>query len=390
MKVVVFTHPSFLESQSMPRFAQMIVQGMLKRGYVVDVWSPTPFFYKISRVNSIRKWLGYLDQYVVFPIQTKVRLNRTPVDTVFVFSDQALGPWVPLIANRPHVVHVHDFMALRSALGEFFQNRTGWSGRLYQAFIKRGFGHGKVFVSASDKTRSDLHRFLSNTPSFSEVVYHGFNFSFRRLAKINCEALLSKAGILIPETGFLLHVGGNQWYKNRAGVLEIYRAYVRQAENPLPLWMVGALPTEALSLIARSIESPGEVRFIDNFSDEQVCAAYSSASLLIFPSLAEGFGWPISESMACGCPVLTTGEAPMTEVGGENAYYIPRQPDGEIGDWAIQSASKVLEILSLPLDEKLRVQNFGFIHIMQFDEKKTLDAYEDIYLKTIKNIASAN
>ena len=43
---------------------------------------------------------------------------------------------------------------------------------------------------------------------------------------------------------------------------------------------------------------------------------------LLFPSLAEGFGWPVAEAQACGCPVVTSNRAPMTEVGGLAATYI--------------------------------------------------------------------
>ena len=50
-----------------------------------------------------------------------------------------------------------------------------------------------------------------------------------------------------------------------------------------------------------------QVKFLVGITGEQLCAAYSSAELLVFPSLAEGFGWPIAEAMACGCLVLTTG-----------------------------------------------------------------------------------
>ncbi|WP_367027021.1 glycosyltransferase [Methylococcus sp. ANG] len=60
--------------------------------------------------------------------------------------------------------------------------------------------------------------------------------------------------------------------------------------------------------------------------NEDLRALYSLADTLIFPSLQEGFGWPIIEAQACGCPVVTSNIAPMTEVGGNGAVYInPRE-----------------------------------------------------------------
>jgi glycosyltransferase involved in cell wall biosynthesis len=64
-------------------------------------------------------------------------------------------------------------------------------------------------------------------------------------------------------------------------------------------------------------------------SDEQLRAPYSSATALLFPSLREGFGWPIIEAQACDCPVITSNRSPMDEVAGEAAVYVdPEDPDG--------------------------------------------------------------
>jgi len=118
MHIVQFVHPNFLNSESMPRFARMISQGMHARDHLAEEWTAKPFFYKLPFPAKLKKWLGYIDQFIVFPMQVRWRLRQLPPDTLFVFSDQALGPWVPLVANRPHVIHVHDFMALPADCGE--------------------------------------------------------------------------------------------------------------------------------------------------------------------------------------------------------------------------------------------------------------------------------
>lgn len=383
LRLVLFVHPDFLNSQSMPRFAKMITEAMCARGHHVDEWTAAPLAYRLPVPARFKKWLGYIDQFIVFPWQVRRRLRQLPPDTLFVFSDQALGPWVPLVANRPHVIHVHDFMALRSALGEFPQNPTSWSGRQYQALIRRGFGYGRCFVSVSGKTRSDLYRFLPGPPGVSEVVYNGLNYPFRRMSQPEYEAVLSSTGLPLPPSGFLLHVGGNQWYKNREGVLEMYAAYVKQTDNPLPLWMVGAPPTDRMKDIAQGISDKGQVRFLSGLSDEQVCAAYSAARLMLFPSLAEGFGWPIAEAMACGCLVLTTGEAPMTEVGGDAAFYIPLKPVRNSEAWADEAGARITEILALAVDKVSSQRQKGYDQVAQFDAQKTLDAYEHVYQQVL-------
>ena len=383
MHIVQFVHPDFLNSKSMPRFAQMIAEGMRARGHLVDIWTARPLAYGVPAPARLKKWLGYIDQFIFFPLLVRWRLRQLQADTLFVFGDQALGPWVPLVACRPHVIHVHDFMALRSALGEFAQNPTGWAGRQYQALIRRGFSRGSCFVSVSDNTRRQLLRFLPQQPDVSEVIYNGLNYPFRTMSATESLAEMLPAGMAPPPEGFLLHVGGNEWYKNRQGVLEIYQAYAQQAENPLPLWMVGTEPSIDLKALAQRVTPKGKVRFLSGLSNKQVCAAYSAARLMVFPSLAEGFGWPIAEAMACGCLVLTTGEAPMTEVGGDAAFYIPSRPARDPATWAEQASDRVLEILQLAPDETSSRRQLGYRQVAKFDAEQTLNAYEQIYRQAL-------
>ena len=382
MNIIVFTH-SFLASESMPRFASMIIEGMQQQGHTVESWTARPLFYKLPVPQRFKKWLGYVDQFIVFPLQVKARIKKLSPETLFVFSDQALGPWVPLVAHRPHVIHVHDFMALRSALGEYPQNPTGWSGKHYQAFIRSGFTHGKNFISVSKKTKTDLSRFLPAPPPLSEVIYNGLNYPFYRMSQEDSFVTLSTLGVSIPKEGFLIHVGGNQWYKNRLGVLELYESYVNRVEQALPLWMVGPPPTAAMQEVLNRIGKSGSIIFLSGISNAQVCAAYSLASLLLFPSLAEGFGWPIAEAMACGCLVLTTNEAPMTEVGGDAAYYIDNKPVNNSSAWAVSSALVIEEVLALSRQVKQQQRDKGFAQAAKFDSQQTINQYVHFYQQLV-------
>jgi glycosyltransferase involved in cell wall biosynthesis len=383
MKIILFTHPSFLNSTSMPLFAQFLQDGLKEHGHDVDVWSPAPFFHRLPFPRSTKKWLGYLDQYFVFPFQVRRRIQGVPQSTLFVFADQALGPWVPLVANRPHVVHCHDFLALRSALGEISRNRVLWTGRIYQKWIKSGFRKGRNFISISERTRAELHRFLNDkTPAFSAVVYNGLNHPYRPLASHVSHARLLPVGSFLSD-GFILHVGGNQWYKNRAGVLAIYDAYVKRCPEPLPLLMIGAEPTAELRTAALRIFAPGRVEFVVRPSTETLEAAYSAAAVLLFPSHAEGFGWPILEAMASGCPVLTTNDTPMIEVGGDVASYLPLAPEGEIARWADECASRLGEVLSRSAEDRVRLSQAGIARAQDFTASATVQRYLDVYKQVL-------
>jgi glycosyltransferase involved in cell wall biosynthesis len=381
MNLVFFAHPLFLGSQSMPRFAGMLAKGMEARGHSVEVWSPEPNFFKVPVPGGLKKWMGYLDQYMVFPAQVNKRIKQLPPDTLFVLTDHALGPWVPLVAHRHHVIHCHDFLAQRSALGEIPQNKVQWTGKKYQQYIRQGYRKGKNFISGSSKTREDLHRFLTAKPLRSAVVHNGLNQKFLPADVSRARTLMSDKTKIDLASGYLLHIGGNQWYKNRVGVLELYDAWRSNTDMKQPLLMIGAQPNEELLNTRNRSQFKHDIYFLTGIDDEYVRIAYNGASLFLFPSLAEGFGWPIAEAMASGCLTLTTDEAPMSEVAGDAGFLIPRRPYGaaEAIAWAKVGATIIDKIMRMSIDEREWAIHAALVNARRFDTDHALNKIEEIY-----------
>jgi glycosyltransferase involved in cell wall biosynthesis len=376
----MFCHPEFRSSQSMPRFAQMLKEAFEARGHHVEMWSPRPMLFKRFPRGWMSKWAGYVDQYVFFPRWVCKALTRVPADTLFVFCDQALGPWVPLVEDRPHVVHAHDFLALRSALGDVPENPTSLTGRIYQRYIRRGFRHARHFISISTKTREDLHRFGEVAPLTSEVVYNGLNFPYAPMALDDADRILSAAGLTPPPAGLLLHVGGGQWYKNLSGVIAIYARYAAQTASPLDLWCVSPEPNALVRTMLSTVPKSGNVRFLSNLDGATMQALYSRAEAFLFPSLAEGFGWPLIEAQACGCPVITTDEAPMNEVAGAAACYLPRlRSASEMDAWAKNGADVLINLLAEPASAKSARRQQGQAWVRRYDANRAVEEYLAIY-----------
>ncbi|WP_222841496.1 glycosyltransferase [Hymenobacter sp. BT188] len=364
----------------MPRFAHMLAQGMSSRGHDIETWSPGPRFSRLPAPKPAQKWLGYIDQYIVFPNEMRQRIQLSSGSTLFVFTDHALGPWVPLVANRPHVIHCHDFLAQRSALGEIPENPTSWTGRCYQAYIRRGYSRGKHFISVSQNTRRDLHRFLPAPPLYSEVVYNGLNQQFTVQDVSKAKKALSDATGLDLRAGSLLHVGGNQWYKNRVGILALYEAWRNLGGLKLPLLLIGKAPHEELIEKWSSSAYKNSIHWRIGMADELVRKAYASATALLFPSFAEGFSWPVAEAMASGCPLITTGESPMTEVGGDAAFYLSRCPtQSTTSAWARSGAQVIERVVNLSQPERAAVVKAGLANADRFNTDTALNQIEAIY-----------
>jgi glycosyltransferase involved in cell wall biosynthesis len=83
--------------------------------------------------------------------------------------------------------------------------------------------------------------------------------------------------------------------------------------------------------------------------------------MLLFPSLDEGFGWPIIEAQACGCPVLTSGRPPMDEVGGAAAVYVnPENPEAAAAA-AILALNKAADLREASLQNAARFSSSAMI-----------------------------
>jgi glycosyltransferase involved in cell wall biosynthesis len=383
MKIVLFTHPLFIDHQSMPRYANMLKQGMEARGHEVVIWTPQAQFYKFPFTTTFKKWLGYIDQYIIFPLVVRLKLYKCSKDTLFVFSDQALGPWVPLVKNRKHVIHCHDFLALKSALGIIPENPTSFTGRIYQKYIRNGFSQGRNYISISKKTENDLQELHQGRIINSVVCYNGLNRSFIPLSPISSRNILG-AKLNIPLTnGYIIHIGGNQYYKNRKGVLGIYENWRAISNQEIPLLLIGEAPSQELLLLYANSKYKEDIHFITDLSDEYINHAYSGAICLLFPSLDEGFGWPIIEAMASGCPVITTNEAPMNEVGGTASLYIDKKPNEGLflKKWQVESATVLQKLYSLDELQRADLVENSLQQSQKFTAAYSINAIEDFYKK---------
>ena len=323
--------------QSMLRFAQLLQRELEARGRTVVAVAPQPQFARLARPYRYSGWpklLGYLDKFVVFP-RTLRRLARRNPAAVFHIVDHANAVYLPHLPART-VVTCHDLLQIRAALGEFPQQRVGFSGRRYQRWIVRRLALAPLVACDSWKTRHDLLRVAPNSPARVTVVSIGLNHEYRRIdpavAWSRIAGLGTDAAPLSPDESFLLNVGGGQWYKNRPGLLRLFHALRTHHQYSGRLVMVGKPLSPDDTALAAELGLTSVLVPAQDVPCATLEALYSVADGLLFPSWEEGFGWPLLEAQSCGCHVFTSDRAPMTEVAGEAAvYFDPADPAAAAG-----------------------------------------------------------
>lgn len=369
MNILLVGNYETLAQQSMQRYAELLRELLQDAGHEVRLLRPRVLLGRIRPATTdIGKWLGYVDQYVLFRPALWRAARSADVVHVCDHSNAMYAGW---IGDKPHVVTGHDLLAVRSALGEIPSNRTGWTGRIYQRWILGSLRRARLVVCVSEQTRTELLRLGGLPAERCRVVHNAINYPYRPMPANESETHL-RALDLDPAQPFFVHVGGNEWYKNRIGVLRLFAKLIEHpAYTQHRLVMAGKPWTGEMRTVCAELDLHGRVDERIDVSNEQLRALYSRAEALLFPSLAEGFGWPIAEAQACGCPVATTGRAPMTEVGGDAAIYI--DPDDPVG-----AAAAIADGLA----QRAALVDAGLRNVCRFNRERLvagcLDAYRHV------------
>jgi glycosyltransferase involved in cell wall biosynthesis len=133
-----------------------------------------------------------------------------------------------------------------------------------------------------------------------------------------------------PAYDYILSIGSEEPRKNMKNILEAFQILNRDFPN-LKLLKVGKVnPKNRAQTIeyVRKFNLEQNVIFTDYVTEDALPAIYSQAKVLLFPSLLEGFGMPLIEAMACGCPIITSNRDPMQELAGESYPTVdPLNPD---------------------------------------------------------------
>ncbi|MBN1548321.1 MAG: glycosyltransferase family 4 protein [Syntrophaceae bacterium] len=354
----------------MDRFAVMLCDGLKGCGHEVRLLKPVPFIGRFHPSSTgFGKWLGYPDRFIFFrPVLIKA---ARWADIVHI-CDQANAMYIPWLKEKPHMVSCHDMLAIRSVLGEIPEHQTGLTGRIYQGWILSGLKRAMHVACVSGATRKDVLRITKLSPKNVSVVRNGLNYPYRPMSFDEAASHLEKMG-LSECRPFFLHVGGDFWYKNRGGLLRIFAQMVRLKKENGNLVLAGAALPEILRKLAFENGISSLIKEIGSVSNEQLCALYSTAQGLIFPSLAEGFGWPIIEAQACGCPVFASNRKPMTEVGGQGAIYFDPE-----------KVANAAEIINNSIKNRYQLIQRGFQNAASHTAENMIAGYITEYKQVLK------
>lgn len=362
MKILLVANYKPDRQRSMARYAELLREELPRRGYTVELIRPPVIAARlVGRESWLFRWFGYLDKFVLFPPLLWLRARQMDLVHVCDHSNSCYLRWT---GKTPNLITAHDALAIRSALGHFPQNPTRPSGVKLQQWILRGLAGARHIVCVSEKTRQDFEALLPYGPKITAIP-DALSPDFQPAPAEDIVAVREACGLASGDE-YLLHVGKDNWYKNRPGVLSILGALRKFPRfRDVKMVMAGAPLPEKLRQTARSLG--GVVECIEP-SDAQLRALYTGALALLFPSLEEGFGWPIIEAQACGCPVITSARSPMQEVAGDAAILIDPE-----------NAERAAAVIAGRIHEVDALRQLGLVNACRFGLDNVLNRLCDLY-----------
>ncbi len=217
------------------------------------------------------------------------------------------------------VLVMHD--TLLESVPEAFPWHVRW--RFAHRYRRAALRADRI-LTPSGSTRRDVMAHYAVPPAKVRVVHPAADASFRPQGPGSEEVTEARARVGLGASPFFLFVGKTSARRNVPAILAAFRRH-RQAHPDHRLVFVGPSEAEAQRPDDdRAILRPGHV------AEPVLRGLLADAIALLYPSEYEGFGLPIVEAMASGCPVITVRRGAMLEAGGDAAWYIDRVGPDEL------------------------------------------------------------
>jgi alpha-1,3-rhamnosyl/mannosyltransferase len=177
-------------------------------------------------------------------------------------------------------------------------------------------------IAVSESTRNDAARVAGLDESRIDVIYPGVSESY----------FDARRGGAIAERPYVLYAGTIEPRKNVSGLLDAWQALPESLREEFELLIAGPAGWHSEAVMNRLERSEKGVRYLGYVAEAGMPSLFAGATAFVYPSLYEGFGFPVAQAMACGTPVVTSGVSSLPEVTGEAGRLVDPRSHTELRD----------------------------------------------------------
>ena len=215
--------------------------------------------------------------------------------------------------HRNQIITIHDLLSLR------FDNISAHQRVYFRRILPLIISRSKGVIAVSENTKNEIVRLLNCPEEKITVIHNGYDPVRFHAENLPTGTMHDKYGV----KNYILAVGPTYQHKNFERLLNAYASLDVTLRDKHPLVIAGGLEPylSELKALTAKLGIGDKVRFLGYVPQEDMPPLYREATLFIFPSLYEGFGLPLLEAMASGCPVVSSHTSSMPEVCGDAARY---------------------------------------------------------------------
>lgn len=265
----------------------------------------------------------------------------------------SLVPEAPLGLRCASVVMVHDLIPLR------FPRFTSPLTQYFRFYVPQVLKQASQILCNSEATAQDLvHFFQLPAAKITTIPLAHDAEHFQVLPLVREKP---------PARPYFLYVGRHDPYKNLARLIQAFATLPVSLETEL--WIAGAADPRFTPTLQRQVTELGlveRVKFLDYVTYDQLPVLLNRAVAMVYPSLWEGFGFPVLEAMACGTPVITSNLSSLPEVTGDAALLV--------NPYRVTEITVAMQQIISDAELRAQMQSAGLARAQQFSWTKTAEA----------------
>jgi alpha-1,3-rhamnosyl/mannosyltransferase len=222
-------------------------------------------------------------------------------------------------------------------------------------FAERILKRADGLIAVSRATRDDAVRILKLPPEKIRVIYHGIAETYFRVTPEEAQAVRARLGLKRP---YLLFVGTIEPRKNVSLLLDAFLGLPPSTRQEFELVVAGPPGWSQNKTLARLGQSASGIRYLGYVAEPHLPGLFAGAAAFVYPSLYEGFGFPVAQAMAAGTAVITSGVSALPEIAGGAAVLVDPHSETEL-------RAAIQEVLTSPA-RRQRLADLGRASALRF------------------------
>jgi glycosyltransferase involved in cell wall biosynthesis len=324
MRIAIDATPLLMRSSGVKNYVYYWIRSLQQLAGVQNV-SPYPFLGPLGELNHETSALGYFQTWARLGLVVASNYSPLPLLNLTAFGTDVFHMSSILVRKPPtrarKTATVHDMTCWIMPEMHLPANVAA-----AKASGQRLARHAHALIAVSEWTKQDAVRLLGLAPDRLQVIYPGVADAFFNVTAADVERARERHRL---SRSYVLFVGTIEPRKNLSRLLDAWQQLPRSLTEEFELILAGPQGWGDTGTVKRARTLAG-VRYLNYVPESDLAGLTAGATAFVYPSLYEGFGFPVAQAMAAGVPVVTSNVSSLPEIAGAAALLVDPHSVAEI------------------------------------------------------------